>query len=36
MDLNQKLVSIDPSEAVVLHDLFGDEKTLVALVRHLG
>ena len=36
MDLNQKLVSIESSEAVVLHDMFGDNKTLVALVRHLG
>jgi hypothetical protein len=36
MDLNQKLVSIDRSEAVVLRDLFGKDKTFVALVRHLG
>jgi hypothetical protein len=36
MDLNQKLVSIDRSDAVVLRDLFGKDKTFVALVRHLG
>lgn len=36
MDLNQKMVSIDRSEAVVLRDLFGDDKTFVAIVRHLG
>jgi hypothetical protein len=36
MDLNQKLVSIDRSDAVVLRDLFDKDKTFVALVRHLG
>lgn len=36
MDLNQKIVSIESSEAVVLRDLLGEDKTLVALVRHLG
>lgn len=36
MNLNQKLVSVKSSESVVLHDLFGDDKTFVVLVRHLG
>jgi predicted RNA-binding protein len=36
MDLNQKLVSIESSDSVVLRDLFGEDKTFVALVRHLG
>jgi hypothetical protein len=36
MDLNQKLVSIERTEAVVLRDLLGRDQTLVALVRHLG
>jgi hypothetical protein len=36
MDLNQKLVSIECNEAVVLRDLLGNDQTLVALVRHLG
>ena len=36
MDLNQKVVSVESSEPPVLRDLFGNDKTLVALVRHLG
>jgi predicted RNA-binding protein len=36
MDLKQNLVSIDRSETVFLRDLFGEDKTFVALVRHLG
>jgi predicted RNA-binding protein len=36
MDLNQKLVSIESSDSVVFRDLFGEDKTFVALVRHLG
>jgi hypothetical protein len=36
MDLNQKLVSIESSDSAVLRDLFGKDKTFVALVRHLG
>jgi hypothetical protein len=36
MDLNQKLVSIECNEDVVLRDLLGNDQTLVALVRHLG
>jgi hypothetical protein len=36
MKLDQEVLSIEGSKSVKLDELFGEDKTFVVLVRHLG
>jgi hypothetical protein len=36
MKLDQEVLSIEGSKSVTFHELFGEDKTFVVLVRHLG